>query len=47
MDPEFECLREKLLALSPLIGLNITSKEEHAPKTERRIRVIKKRLRAQ
>ena len=43
MDPDFECLRKKLLALSPLIELNITSKGEHVPEIERRVRVIKEK----
>jgi Reverse transcriptase (RNA-dependent DNA polymerase)/Zinc knuckle len=44
MDGEFECLRPSLAAMS--VTLNITSRDEHVPEAERRIRVIKERVRA-
>jgi Reverse transcriptase (RNA-dependent DNA polymerase)/Zinc knuckle len=44
MDGEFECLRAQLAAMS--ITLNVTSRDEHVPEAERRIRVIKERVRA-
>jgi Reverse transcriptase (RNA-dependent DNA polymerase) len=44
MDGEFESLRPSLAGLS--ITLNVTSRDEHVPEAERRIRVIKERARA-
>jgi hypothetical protein len=44
MDGEFEYLRPKLAEMS--VTLNTTSRDEHVPEAERRIRVIKERVRA-
>ena len=45
MDPEFECLTEKLRQIG--VRLNIASMGEHVPEAERRIRVLKERIRAE
>lgn len=44
VDGQFESIRAKLAALS--INLNVTSRDEHVPEAERRIRTIKERVRA-
>jgi Reverse transcriptase (RNA-dependent DNA polymerase)/Zinc knuckle len=44
LDGEFESLRPKLAEMA--ITLNVTSRDEHVPEAERRIRVLKERVRA-
>ena len=47
MDGEFECLREVLLLLTPLVELNVCSESEHVPEIERIIQVTKERAQAE